>query len=232
MSTLKPTRKVSRRHELREDTVVTFYARALDVMENQRNVVYGALGVIALVVVFILGMGWYTSNQNDKALAEMAFAVSRYEAGAFQASLDGDITFTGLLDIADSYGSTPSGNLARFYAADALYRVGDMDRALEYFRDYDKSGDYLGASAYAGEAAILEAKGEYSKAGDLYMRAATVFSSEISSPQYLMDAARAFEAAGENDKALRAYRTVESDYEEVAQARNIAFHIAQNTASN
>ena len=90
MSTLNPTRKVSRRHELREDTVVTFYARALGYFENNRNTVYGILGGIVLVVLLLFVFSWNKSSKNAKALSEMAFAVQRYEAGDFQASLDGD----------------------------------------------------------------------------------------------------------------------------------------------
>ncbi len=232
MSTLKPTRKVSRRHELREDTVVTLYARAIDIYENQRNLVYGAIGGIVLIALVIVGLAWNSSVRNERALSEMAFAVDRYEDGAYQAALDGDITFTGLIDIAEEYGGTPSGNLATFYAADALYRVGDLDRALEYFRKYDKSADYLGASALAGEAAILEMRGDNERAGDLYLRAARMFESSISTPNYLMDAGRAFTAAGETDKAERAYGEIKSDWPESMAAQNIDFYLAAVAAAN
>ncbi|MEQ9105269.1 MAG: tetratricopeptide repeat protein [Rhodothermales bacterium] len=232
MSTLKPTRKVSRRHELREDTVVTLYARAIDIYENQRNLVYGAIGGIVLIALVIVGLAWNSSVRNEAALSEMAFAVDRYEDGAYRAALDGDITFTGLIDIAEEYGGTPSGNLATFYAADALYRVGDHDRALEYFRKYDKSADYLGASALAGEAAILEMRGEHETAGDLYLRAARMFESSISTPNYLMDAGRAFTAAGETDQAARAYQEIKSDWPESTAAQNIDFYLAAVAAGN
>lgn len=232
MSTLKPTRKVSRRHELREDKVVTLYARAFDLYENQRNLVYGIVGGIVLIVLVFVGLAWNSSVRNERALSEMAFAVDRYEDGAFRAALDGDITFTGLLDIADEYGGTPSGNLATFYAADALYRIGDYDRALTYFREYDKSADYLGASALAGEAAILERQGEYERAGELYLRAATIFASTISSPAYLLDAGRAFTAAGERTKAANAYREIKNRYADSSAAQNIDFYLASVSISN
>ena len=58
MSTLNPTRKVSRRHELREDTVVTAYARALGYFENNRSVVFGAAAVILLIATLIVGLSW------------------------------------------------------------------------------------------------------------------------------------------------------------------------------
>ena len=148
MSTLNPTRKVSRRHELREDTVITFYARAIDFFENNRNVVYGVLGGIVLLAALIVGWNWNQANRNETALSEMAEAVRQYEAGSYQAALDGDLSFTGLVDVADQYGGTASGNLAKFYAADALFRTGDMVSALSFFQDYSKEADYIGASAF------------------------------------------------------------------------------------
>jgi len=232
MSTLNPTRKVSRRHELREDTVVTFYARALGYFENNRNTVFGVAGGIVLIVLAFLGYSWMQSSNNDKALSQMAVAVQKYEAGEFQASLDGDASFLGMIEIADSYGSTNSGNLAKFYAADALFRVGDMERALEYFESFSKGSDYLGASAYAGEAAIHELNGDQKKAGDLFVRAATVFESEITSPMYFENAARSYAAAGDKGKARSAYESIRDDYPNSQAARNVDFYLAQYASDN
>jgi len=227
MSTLNPTRKVSRRQELRQDTVVTFYARALGFYENNQNLVYGIGAGLILLVLVIVGWNWNQANRNDTALAEMAEAVRLYEAGSYQAALDGDISFSGLIDIADRFGGTTSGNLATFYAADALFRVGEMDRSLEYFGSYSKGNDYIGASAFAGEAAIHEIQGDHDRAGDLFSRAASVFDSEITSPMYLERAARAYEAAGSNRDAVSALETIQDDYPDSQAARNVEFHLAR-----
>jgi len=231
MSTLNTTRKVSRRHELREDTVVTFYARALGYFENNRNTVFAILGGILLVVASIMGYSWMKSNNNTKALAEMAVAVQKYEAGDYQASLDGDTSFSGMINIADEYGNSASGNLARFYVAEAFFRIGNMDSALKYFESYSKGSDYLGASAYAGEAAIHELNGDLKKAGDLFSRAATVFKSDITSPMYLESAARAYSAAGDPKSALSAFETIRDDFPTSQAARNADFFIAKMEAA-
>jgi len=231
MSTLNPTRKVSRRHELREDTVVTFYARALGYFENNRNTVYGALAGIVVVVLIVFAFNWNSTKKNAQALSEMTVAVQRYEAGDYQASLDGDASFSGMIDIAERYGSTTSGNLAKFYAADASFRVGDMEAALKFFESYSKDANYLGASAYAGEAAIYELNGELKKAGDLFVRAATINESEITSPMYFESAARAYSAAGDKGKAMSALNSIKDDYPNSQAARNVDFSLATLEAS-
>jgi len=232
MSTLNPTRKVSRRQELREDRVVTMSARAIDFYENNRNLVYGIIAGIVVVALLAVGLAWNSARMNEEALERMATAVQRYESGEYQVALDGDISFMGLLDIADEYGGTDAGNLARFYAADALFRVGDLERSLEFFRDYDKEADYLGASAFAGEAAIYEIQEDFSRAGDLYIRAANVFESEITSPDYLMKAGRAYERGGETGDAMDAYEQIKEDFPDSQAASSVDFHLARLEAAS
>jgi len=232
MSTLNPTRKVSRRQELREDKVVTFYARVLDLFENNRQAVIGAVAAVLAVILLIMGWNWYQGNRNDQALSEMAEAVRQYEAGSYQAALDGDASFLGLMDVVDSYGGTASGNLARFYAADALFRTGDFEAALELFESYSKGNDYIGASAFAGEAAIHELQGNHERAGDLYMRAANVYSSEITSPMYLSNAARAYTSADETNDAVDALEMIEEDYPDSQAARSVEYKLAMLQAGS
>ena len=232
MSTLNPTRKVSRRHELREDTVVTAYARALNVLENHTTMVYGVAGAIVLVVALFLGYNWNQNRQNETAMSEMAVAVQKYENGEYTASLEGDASFAGLVEIADRFGGTASGNLAHYYAGDAYFRTGDVDNALAHFEAYSKDANYLGASAFAGEAAAHELKGDHKKAGDLFMRAARVFKSEITSPIFLESAARAYSSAGDSRKATEAYQAIQDDFPDSASARNVDFFLAQINANS
>ena len=63
MSTLTPTRKVSRRHELREDKVITFSARILGYIEENRTKAYAIFGGIILIVASGL---YYSYNQSAK----------------------------------------------------------------------------------------------------------------------------------------------------------------------
>ena len=232
MSTLNPTRKVSRRHELREDKVVTAYARALNVFEGNPTMVYGVLGAIVLVVALFLGYNWNQNRQNETAMAEMAVAVQKYENAEYTASLEGDASFAGMVEIADRFGGTASGNLAHYYAGDAFFRTGDLDNALAHFESYSKDANYLGASAFAGEAAVHELKGDHERAGDLFSRAARVFQSDITSPIYLESAARAYTTAGASRKAKEAYEAIQDDFPDSASARNVDFFIAQINANS
>jgi TolA-binding protein len=227
MSTLNPTSKISRRQELREDKVVTLYAWAIDLYENNRTLLMGIAGAVVLVIAGVIGYQIYMANQQTVALDRMAGAVQAYESGNYQVALDGSEIFLGLEAIIDDYGSTRAGNLARFYAADAYFRMGNYDAALPLFQAFDKDANLLGASALAGEAAILQSRGEARDAGDLFRRAANLFPSEVVSPGYLMQAGLAYEAAGETARARSAYEQIRDDYPDSQEARDIAFFLAR-----
>ncbi|NNE34102.1 MAG: tetratricopeptide repeat protein [Rhodothermales bacterium] len=212
MSTLKPTRKVSRRHKVREDRVVTMSSRIIDTArENQSTVTLAAIAAIVLIAAYF-GFQYYSGQQELKAADAVAASVQAYEDGRFREALVGVAGSTGLVGIIDKYGSTPTGNLARFYAGDAHFRLGQYEEALEYFSDYDKSRDYLGASAYAGEAAVHESRGDFARAASLYERAADAFESEVTTPQYLFDAAVAHEQAGDFAKSKRVLTSIKDEY--------------------
>jgi tetratricopeptide (TPR) repeat protein len=230
MSTLKPTKKISRRQELRQDTVVTLSARIWQAIDQNRNVMYGILGVITVAILGIFGYSYWQQHREAEGQGLLAPAVMLYESGDYSAALEGTDDTTGLLEIVADFSSTDAGNLARFYAADALFRQGEYDRALELFEDFEREANYLGASALAGEAAIQEGRGNHERAGDLYRRAALIFPNDAASPGYLLEAGRAYEQAGEYEDAVDVYNMVADDYPESPQARNIDLLVARAEA--
>lgn len=227
MSTLQPPKQVSKRQELRQDSVVTFYARAWEFFDKNRTLVYGALAGLVALVLAIIGWVYYQHQQGVQAEQELAQAITLYEQGTYREALDGTDAVPGLLTIVDEYGGTQAGNLAHFYAADALFRLGEYDQALELFDAFDKSNNIVGASAYAGMASIYELREEYERAGDYYLRAAEQFDSDQTAPQYLLDAGAAYEEAEAYREALDVYETIRDDYAESSAASDIDFFIAR-----
>lgn len=230
MSALNPPRNISKRQELRQDTVVTFYAKAWDYFEHNRSVVFGALGALVVLVLLVVGYSVYQANQGEKAQEQLGGIVSVYEAGSYREALDGTAEQAGLLAIADDFGGTDAGNLAHFYAADALFRLGEYDAALEHFKAFDKEENFIGASAIAGEAAIYEIQGDFNRAADRYMDAATLYENDLRSPEYLLKAGRAYEEAGELNDAYEAYETIQETYPESAVAQEVDFYLARVAA--
>ena len=230
MSTFDPPKHASRKHELREDTVVTFYARAWEFVDRNRKALYGVLAAVVVLALIAVGYAFYLGQKQETAVDLLGSVVQLYEEGRYRDALDGTGDTVGLLEIAEDYGNTDAGNLASFYAADALFRLGDYDQALEYFEDYDKEEGLIGASAIAGEAAIHENRSEFERAGDLYRRAALFYENELRSPEYLLQAAHAYQQGGAYDDAEAALELITERFPESNIADGISFHMARLAA--
>lgn len=223
-------KKKSTRKELREDRIVTLYAKAWMFYEENRTRVYAAAAGVVLLIAGIVGYVYYQSQQQAEAEQLLAQVAQTYAQGNYQAALDGTGDTPGLLTIAEEYGSTQAGNLATYYAADALYRLGEYDRALELFQEYDATEDFIGASALAAQAAIYEDRGEYEQAAALYEDAAEHFSNSLTTPKYLMEAGRAHESAGNLDAAIALYQRIEDEYPDSDLAQDVNRYIARAEA--
>ena len=236
MSTIESKPKASertsykRQKEFSEDRLLTTYARAWAFFDEHKTLIYGALAGLVVLVLLLGGYLYYRSVQQDEAQQYLAAAVIPYNAGEYRAALDGVGEQPGLLTIAGEYGSTQAGNLAHFYAGDALYQLGEYDQALEHFQAYDKGEDLFGAAALAAEGAIYETQGNYAEAAAQYEEAAGLFENDVTAPQYLLSAGRNYEAAGNFEAALGSYRAVKEDHPDSGAAQTVDRYIARAEA--
>ncbi len=230
MATLKAPKTISKRKELRQDTAVTVFVRIQEFFYHNRTLAYGIAGAAALVLLVIAGYAYWQSQRGVEAQNLLGGIVTVYEQGEYRQALDGVGDNPGLLAIAEDYGRSEAGNMARFYAADASFRLGEYDQALAYFEAFDKGRHIVGASAWAGEAAIHEIQGNYARAGALYERAASQYEDALTSPVYLHNAGRAYEKAERYEDAREAYQRIRDRFPESTQARSIDYFLARVAA--
>lgn len=227
MTALKTPEKKSRRQELRQNIFVDLYARALLFYDEYRRVAQG-LGVALLVLVLAVpGYLYYHQQQEEAANQQLGQILPVYEGGNYQQALEGTSEQAGLLTIADDYSSTDAGNLAAFYAANALYEQGEYDRALTYFQRFEKGKTFIGASAYAAQAAIHENKGSFARAAELYEQAASQYDNKLTAPRYLLSAGQAYEEAGQYGAATDVYRRIQDEYPDSNQASDAERYMAR-----
>ena len=227
MSTYKAPKRMTRRQELREDKVVTLYSRFMEYFDENRNVVFGILGGIVLIVIMGFGYGFFKDQQENQAQEVLSRAVRLYEADNWREALDGSGSTTGLLEVVDKFGGTTAGNLAVYYAADSYLNLEEHEEALKMFNRFNHNADALGAGAYAAEAAIYEDQGEYDKAADRYKSAAMIFESDFTSARYLVSAGRNYERAGNYKDAIEMYESIREDFPDSEQAQNVDLFLAR-----
>lgn len=225
---LHPKKKISKR-ELKEDTLISSYAKVTKYYEtNKRNISIAITAVIAIVLVTAV----YIKNRADaseQALARLSQVTSFYDNGQYQLAIDGvpARNVAGLKAIADDGGSSPGGELARFYLANAYMNLGNYDEALTHFKSFSPAGDDLEIARYAGLAACYEAKGEDSEAGSHFEKAASVSATDARVPEFLASAARAYAHGGEKDKALELYRRLKKNHATTPYGRDADRYITQ-----
>ncbi|MEM1128662.1 MAG: hypothetical protein AAGI71_18610 [Bacteroidota bacterium] len=217
MSTINAT-PTTKRQDLREDTMVTAYARTWDFYDKNKGLVVGAGVALVVLIAALIGFGFMQQQRGVDAQSLLAQALPAYETGRYQEALDGSDAAPGLLEVIREYGSSDAGNLAAFYAADAYFRLGQYDEALRYFDQYDVDDSLVGASALSGQAKVHEIQGNFDRAGDLYRRAAQTYEDPLTSPVYLMQAGRAYEKAAAFGQAQAAYELLLDAYPEATQA--------------
>ena len=233
---LTPKKKISKK-EIKEDELLKAYARASAFYyANKRYVSYALTGLVVVVVAALIFFNNRRAS-NEKAATELGKVYTIYDAAAnnpaqYQQAIDGqpDRGIMGLKTIVDNYGSTESGQLARFYLANSYFNVGRYDDAIQQFDGFSTSNKLLEASARAGIGASYEAKGEYEKAAGNFEKAAGIVSSPLSTPEYLNAAALCYGKAGQKEKAIALLKRLKQDYPSSDYARDVDRYLSEFSA--
>jgi tetratricopeptide (TPR) repeat protein len=230
---LRKQKKLAQR-VIKEDTLLTrYYTTQSWLEENKKRL--STIGGIALVV--ILGAWFYVNNarnNNEKASNDLAKVFTYYDNGQYQAAINGvpEKNIPGLQTIVDNYGSTKTGNLAKFYLANAYYNLQNYDKALDLYDGVGSSVEIIAVSALAGEAACYEAKGDYDKAAKYYEKAGKKNSDDPNAAENLVNAARNYTKKGDKERAVELYKLVKEEYAQSAAARDAERFLLELNESN
>jgi len=156
----------------------------------------------------------------------MFYAQHYFEQDSFRLALEGDGANYGFLDIIDEYGMTKSGNLARLYTGICYYKMGQYEDAIEYLKKFD-SNDVLYATMALG--AIGDSYVELDdleEAASFYVKASQRKKNEITTPVYAKKAGLVYEELKEFRKALECYETIQQEYPQSDEGRDIEQLIA------
>lgn len=230
MASVFDTSNRSERKQQRQDRLVTFYARAWQFFDQNSGLVYGLLAALVVLVLGVAGYLYYQNQQEAAAAEALAPVQATYASGNYKAALGAGEGQAGLLEVVEDYGSTPAGNLARLMAADAYYNLDQYDKALDMLDGFEATETLYGAGGKALEATIYEHREDFAQAAELYLDAAELYPTPESAPDYLINAGRNFESAGDYEAALEAYRRVEEDYPDADAVSEIPRYIARAKA--
>jgi len=189
-------------------------------VESNPKIVFGIVGVIVLVVGGYFGFRYWKGTQDAQAQKEMFQAVRYFEADSLNLALNGDGNNLGFKQIIEDYAMTDAGNLANFYAGVISLKQAKFQLAIYYLEDFKADDEIIQARAFSltGDAYMEQKK--YEEAAGFYSKAASYKPNKFFTPTYLMKAALAFEKLNQNEKAIKAYKTVIDEYWESQEFQN------------
>ncbi len=189
-------------------------------IEDNPKIVFGVLGILAVVVGGFFGYQYWMSSQDDLAQKEMFQAVRYFEGDSLALAMEGDGNNLGFKQIIEDYGMTDAANLANYYAGAVSLKQGKFQLAIYYFEDFKSKDELIQARAYSliGDA-HMELK-KYEEAATYYDKAANYKPNKFFTPTYLMKAGLAYEKSNQKDKAIKVYQRVIDEYWESTDFQN------------
>lgn len=191
----------------------------LFIEQNKKKIII--VVVAALVVVLaIFGLRKMSQNRNEKAGAEMFAAEQYFNQGDYKQALEGNTTHAGLAEVAKKYGSTKSGNRAKYLAAYCSLELGNYADAAKYAKSAKLKDQIAKVNAVILNGDAEMELGNTSKAISLYEKAAKMDDNFITTPAALRKAAEAYLLEGNKAKAKELAEKVK-DYPESAEYNTI-----------
>ena len=188
--------------------------------------------VIALVVLLLLVAGGYAykylvMDKNEVAAAELIVAAQEHfsgEAPNYDLALNGDEAGAGFLAVAEQYGSTKAGNLAKHYAGICYLHLGDLEKAAEYLAKYKAvrglAAEVVNAQNLGLQGDVAVEQGDYEKAAKFFTKAVKASENNYTTPLYLYKQGLALAAAGKVEEAKACYKAITEKYPNSAESRD------------
>ena len=180
----------------------------------KKHIVYGICAIVVLAAAIIAYVQYVRNPRIEKANDALAKCQTYFDVDNYDKALNGDGQgCIGLLKVADEFGSTKAGNLAKLYAGLAYAQDGKWEDAKKYLEAFSGKGDAIITPAALGALGNVYANlGDNDKAISTLIKAAKAADNGSLSPTYLIQAGELYEAQGKADKALELYQQVKRDY--------------------
>ncbi|RIH65379.1 hypothetical protein D1164_09630 [Mariniphaga sediminis] len=194
---------------------------------NQKTITY-IVGAIVLITVAYLGFSkFYMQPRNKEAQSQMFMAENYFERDSFNLAINGDGNYLGFLDIIDDYGMTKSANLAKYYTGISYLYLGQYEDALDYLGDFKTKDILLKPIAEGAKGDAKLELGDTDGALNHYKKAYSISDNELTSPVYMMKAAKLLESMDELEDALALYKEIKSKYPDTTEGQNADRYIAR-----
>ncbi len=201
----------------KEDTILDISEvkhQAEDFFEKHRLPILGGLAAIVVIIGgWLLYKFMYQEPKNKEALEQMYQAEFLFEKDSFEMALNNPGGgFAGFAEIAENYGGTKAGNLAKYYAGICCMNLKKFEEAKNYFEDYSASGSVMSTLKNGMLGDVYAELNDLEKAKSFYDKAANGTENEFLTPVYLKKLGVLLQKSGDKEGALKAFKTIKEKY--------------------
>jgi len=204
-------------------------------IEKNQKIIFSGIIVIAVIILGYLGYNKYIAEPNEiEAADELAYPKKYFEDAQntsiavdslYNLSLNGTDGKYGLIDIAENYGNTKAGNLAKYMSGIAYLKTGDYENAVKYLNDFSSEDEMLGALALGNIGDAFSEINQLEDALKYYIDAANYKDNNFITPLYLFKAGSIAMELKEYDKAEDLFTKIKDNYSKSEEANNIGIYI-------
>lgn len=211
---------------IEEFDIDTFRQQAAGTFEKYKNIVYGALLALLVIIGGLYVYFYMYSGPREKNSQESIFKAEYYfSIDSFQLALSGrelpgqvDASFSGFLDVIAQYGSTSAGKRAYYYAGVCLVRLGKFEEALKYLESYSGGDPILQANAYGLIGDVKSELNDMDAAERYYLKAVSTYPNAALTPVHLRKLGMFYSDVKNDDaKALEMFERIRKEYPKAAQ---------------
>jgi len=217
--------------EKNEDVLVDIeqvYSKSEQFFETYKKQI---IGVIAILVIGIGGFFAYDNLvvvPNNKEAQELMWKAEYYfEIDSLDKAIAGDNNYFGFAHIAENFGGTKAGNLAKYYLGICYLNKGEFQLAIDNLKDASLEDEVVSSVALGSIGDAYVELGNVDKAVSYFEKAANNSDNNLTAPLYLKKKAIALESLNKYKDALAAYETIKADYPKSTEAQDIEKYIAK-----
>lgn len=207
------------KEELEQDILLDTFSRAQSLYDNNKSVIIGAAIAVIVALAGSIGYYYYSNAQENEAQQLMAGATQAYLNQDYETALTGSETdFTvGFEQIINNFSITDAANLARYYASVCEFKIGNTQQALNYINDYDIPEGIMGVGPISFQGVLHTDLGNHAEAAELYVKAAEWVDNDSTTPYNYLEAAKAYQDAGNTQQAQKYAQLIVDQYSQSSQ---------------
>ncbi len=210
-------------------------------VEKNQKFIFTVVAVIAIGVLGYIAYQKFIFEPKQKEAASEVYQANSYFEQALTAdqqkdslylmALNGNAGRYGLLDIADKFEGTPTGDLAKFQAGVAYFNLSQYDKTIKFLDGFNTGDEMMTpvAQGLIGDSfAQLE---QYEEALSYYLAAAELSDNDLTTPLYLLKAGTIALRLDKNEVALKAFTRIVDEFKDSVEANQAKVYKAQAQAN-